>query len=252
MLSLLRYEATKRTLVRPRFTSPVTVVSRCFITAAVIGGLYITYRNRIGYYRSDIKLHQTFTEEDYQALSKYKKIMVLGCCSSGKSTLCQNIKKIQPRLAHIEIDSLYWKPNWTEPEEKEFEAKVTTTLDKHKDGWIVDGVYYELNELKDHDIWKEVELVIWLDYDFWVVFWRAVKRTTYQIITNQAICGDNYRDWRDLVYIPVIGGIPGWVWQFHPTYKQRRAQWDMRYTQAKVITMPSPYHCDYWLNKCAQ
>lgn len=65
-------------------------------------------------------------------------INVVGTSGSGKSTLAR-------RLAHrlglpwIELDRLYWRPNWQgTPDEAFFAAIVAATASP---GWVLDGNY---------------------------------------------------------------------------------------------------------------
>jgi adenylate kinase family enzyme len=40
-----------------------------------------------------------------------KRVVVVGVTSSGKSTLAENLAK-RFDLNYIELDALYWEPNW--------------------------------------------------------------------------------------------------------------------------------------------
>ncbi len=55
------------------------------------------------------------------------RISVIGTSGSGKTTLA---RKISQRLAipHIELDYLYWKPNWVEVSEEIFRQRVADAL----------------------------------------------------------------------------------------------------------------------------
>ena len=87
-------------------------------------------------------------------------INVVGTSGSGKSTLAR-------RLAHrlglpwIELDRLYWRPNWQgTPDEAFFTAIAAATATP---GWVLDGNYNRSRSVK----WREVDLVIWVDYSLW-------------------------------------------------------------------------------------
>ena len=100
-------------------------------------------------------------------------INVVGTSGSGKSTLAR-------RLAHrlglpwIELDRLYWRPNWqVAPDEAFFAAIAAATATP---GWVLDGNYNRSCSVK----WRAVDLVIWVDYGFWRTLrqavWRAASR----------------------------------------------------------------------------
>ena len=94
-------------------------------------------------------------------------INVVGASGSGKSTLAR-------RLAHrlglrcIELDRLYWRPNWQgTPDEVFFAAIAAATASP---GWGLDGNYNRSRS----DKWREVDLVMWGDYGLWCTLRQAV------------------------------------------------------------------------------
>ena len=100
-------------------------------------------------------------------------INVVGTSGSGKSTLAR-------RLAHrlglrwIELDRLYWRPNWQGTPDEAFFADIAAAT--ATPGWVLDGNYNRSRGVK----WREVDLVIWLDYGLWRTLrqavWRAASR----------------------------------------------------------------------------
>ena len=248
MLSLsgLSLDSTKSKILQSPFINPITILSGCIISAGIIGGIYITYKYQIGYYRSDILMKDAFNEDEFEIYSKGKKTIVLGCSCSGKSTLSKKIAKKIPNIKHVELDDLYYLPGWNWRSDQDFESIVRNTLSKNEK-WVIDGEYPEVH----HMLWSDVEVVIWLDYDFWVVFWRSIKRTTYQILTGQKVCNGNINTFYStfIECKPVFGGIPGWVIKTHSTFKEKIAEWTVQYPHVKIIIIPSPNHCDYWFNK---
>jgi len=51
----------------------------------------------------------------------YTRIVVIGTTSSGKSTLAENLSK-KLDLDFVELDALYWQPNWVGTPDEEFAA----------------------------------------------------------------------------------------------------------------------------------
>lgn len=108
-----------------------------------------------------------------------KRIIVVGVTSSGKSTLA---KKLSDILGHsyIQLDELFWKPNWTQSSDEEFFAKIQNEV--KKEFWILDGNYFRSNHLT----WPLADTVIWIDLPFYQTLfqniWRSVKRA---IIRNE-------------------------------------------------------------------
>ncbi len=96
-----------------------------------------------------------------------KRIAVVGPSCSGKATLA---KILSDYLGYpmIELDALFWGPNWTR--RKEFLQDVKSKI--QNDEWIMDGHYSTSREL----IWRRATTVIFLDLPFHVVFFRAITR----------------------------------------------------------------------------
>lgn len=91
-------------------------------------------------------------------LDKYKRIIIIGCPGSGKSTLSL-ILSTKLNLPVIHLDKLLWKPNWVQSSPREFDSKLLAEL--HKDKWIMDGIYRRTLDLRI----KYANLVIFLDFD---------------------------------------------------------------------------------------
>lgn len=100
------------------------------------------------------------------------KINVIGTSGSGKSTFCKQLST-SLKFPHIEMDKIFWGPNWKWPSDEEFFGNLEQALDQPH--WILDGNYTRTVPIK----WKNVDVVIWLDYSF--------SRTLFQAITRAAV-----------------------------------------------------------------
>ena len=95
----------------------------------------------------------------------YKKLVVIGTTSSGKSTLAEQLaQKIGGDF--IELDALNWGPNWTPAGDELLRARAEEAT--RSPGWVVAGNYSITRPVT----WPRAEAIIWLDYSFWVIFWR--------------------------------------------------------------------------------
>ena len=85
-----------------------------------------------------------------------KKIIVIGCPGSGKSTLS---KKLHHKLGIpvIHLDMLYWNSDKTRVNKEDFDKKLEEVL--IDDSWIIDGNFRRTLELRI----KESDTVIFLD-----------------------------------------------------------------------------------------
>ena len=98
-----------------------------------------------------------------------KKILVLGCCGSGKSTFSKKLQSIL-KLELIHLDHYYHKPNWEEPEKTEWEKIVHTLV--QKSSWIMDGNFSGTMDVRI----KSADTIIYLDYPTLKCFWRVIIR----------------------------------------------------------------------------
>lgn len=108
------------------------------------------------------------------------KINVVGTSGSGKSTVARALAK-ELNYPYIEMDALFWGKNWTMTTDEIFFDKLTKALDQ-KD-WVLDGNYHRTIEIK----WKEVDMVVWLDYSFFRTLYQAISRAFKRIITRKEL-----------------------------------------------------------------
>ena len=74
-----------------------------------------------------------------------KKIIIIGCSGSGKSTFARKLSaKINIPLYYL--DMIWYKPDKTTLTKKEFDEQLGALLDK--DMWITDGNYQRTLEMR--------------------------------------------------------------------------------------------------------
>ncbi len=122
-----------------------------------------------------------------------RRIIIVGPSCSGKSTLGEALAK-RLQLPFIELDALFWKPNWEESGEAEFREKL---IEAHGgDGWVSAGNY--LRHTKDVT-WPLAETVIWLDFPLWLTVPRILRRSWVRWRAKELLWGTNYeRFWDQL------------------------------------------------------
>ena len=64
------------------------------------------------------------------------RIAILGNTAGGKSTLARHLAKTR-NLPHIEIDEIYWMPDWTAVPAEAYERDHEAALEMPE--WIIDG-----------------------------------------------------------------------------------------------------------------
>jgi adenylate kinase family enzyme len=112
------------------------------------------------------------------------RIVVIGTSCSGKSTLAARIAK-HLGIKRVELDSLHWGPRWTEATPATFRERLREAL--QVPDWVVDGNYSRYRD----ELWRQAETIIWLDYPFLLVLWRALTRTLKRSIFRQELWAGN-------------------------------------------------------------
>ena len=87
-----------------------------------------------------------------------KKIIVIGCPGSGKSTFARELHKITG-IPLFHLDMMYWNPDKTTVEKSIFRRRLADALDKSE--WIIDGNYASTMEMR----MSACDTVIFLDYE---------------------------------------------------------------------------------------
>ena len=86
-----------------------------------------------------------------------KKIIVIGCPGSGKSTVSRALHN-KTSIPMYHLDMMYWNADKTTAEKSVFLERLSTVL--KKDEWIIDGNYGSTMELR----MAACDTVIFLDY----------------------------------------------------------------------------------------
>ena len=105
------------------------------------------------------------------------KINVIGTSGSGKSTLARQLAT-SLCIPYLEMDQLFWKPNWEEPSDEEFFPRLQKAL--AAEAWVLDGNYTRTTALK----WSRVDLVIWVDFSLPRTVYQALKRAFTRALTR--------------------------------------------------------------------
>ena len=116
-----------------------------------------------------------------------RRISVRGHTGSGKTTVARQLGSALG-LPVVELDTLFWRPNWQETPLEEFRAKVVEALAKHDDGWVCGGNY---NSAVADLVLPMADTVVWLRPPFRVAFWRLLKRTIIRSWTGETLWGIN-------------------------------------------------------------
>ena len=174
----------------------------------------------------------------------YKRIVVIGTTSSGKSTLAENLSKSLD-IPYIELDALFWEPNWKQASVFDFWERVETAI--QPDAWVVAGNYSRVRDL----IWKRAELILWLDYPFHIVFWRLLTRTICRAVTQEELWNGNREKFWWHLKLWSEESLFHWLFK---TYWRRKREIPMLLSQPenshlKLIHFKHPREAERWLNQ---
>lgn len=162
------------------------------------------------------------------------RINVIGVSGSGKSTVSKMIAE-KLSLSYIEMDRIFWGPDWYWPSDEEFFQKLSEELSV--DRWVLDGNYSRTVPIK----WDRVQLVVWVDMSFWTTMMQAVCRATKRSWTKEEIWpGTGNRETFRKSFLSKDSMI---LWTFK-TYKRVRGHYleciaDERYSHIKFIRLSS-------------
>ena len=95
------------------------------------------------------------------------RINVIGTSGSSKSRFARQLVAAL-KIPYLEMDRLYWKPNWQEPNNEEFFSILEHALSG--DAWVLDGNYTRTTHIK----WPRANLVVWIDYSFPLTLYRVI------------------------------------------------------------------------------
>lgn len=112
------------------------------------------------------------------------RILVIGTSGSGKTSLGKQLAQALG-CPHIEMDSLYWGPDWQAVPPKVFKRAV----DEATTGpcWVADGNYSAVRDV----LWPRATHVVWLNFGRMTVLRRIVWRTLSRTITREPLYSGN-------------------------------------------------------------
>jgi adenylate kinase family enzyme len=169
------------------------------------------------------------------------RIAVVGTSGCGKSTFAQNLS-IALGVPHIELDSLYWGPNWTPIPADQFQSKAD--IETSRPSWVCDGNYAPVRTM----IWKRATTVIWLNYSLPVVFGRTLRRSLWRAWSGEELFAGNRESFR--ITFLSRESILLWVLRTHAERRREFAQLrkESQFSHLNWIEFQHPAEADQWLD----
>jgi len=168
-----------------------------------------------------------------------RRINVKGTSGSGKSTFARALAE-RLELPFVELDALHHGPNWSEPTDEEFRARVRAAMTAAPEGWVIDGNY----EAKlGQTVLAEADLLVWLDLPLWVKLRRLWLRTTSRIRDDVELWSGNRESWRNAF----LGWNALFCWTVRAHVRQRR-RWPRLYAgDPRFVRLRSTEAAEEWL-----
>ena len=156
--------------------------------------------------------------------SEMARVVVVGCSGSGKTTFARQLTQLLG-TPHIELDALYWLPDWVLRPTDDFRALVAQAVSQEH--WVTDGNYRAVRDL----VWSRATAVIWLNYTFPTVFGRVLRRTLRRTLTHEELfIGNRESLRRSLLSRDSI------LWWVITTFRRRRRQFRALFDQPAAVS----------------
>jgi adenylate kinase family enzyme len=170
------------------------------------------------------------------------RISVIGTSCSGKTTFARRLAG-QCGYPHIELDALYWLPGWQPRTEQDFKNLVDLAV--QAEHWVIDGNYSKVRDM----VWQQATHVIWLNYPFLLVYWRALRRTIHRAATHTELFSGNYESWKNSFF-----SRDSIIWWVITTYGRRKRRYTELFStyprdDQEFIQIKSPRQAELFLTK---
>ncbi len=142
------------------------------------------------------------------------RIQVVGPSGAGKSTLAQVLAE-RLGLPFVELDGLFWQPNWTETPDEEFAAALCTA--GAEAGWVMVGNYFRHTSWQ---LWENLDTVIWLDFPLRTVLPRIVRRSWRRYRSNELLWRTNTQSFWPMFKLWSGDSLLGYCISRHGRYQE--------------------------------
>jgi adenylate kinase family enzyme len=170
-----------------------------------------------------------------------RRVNLKGTSGSGKTTFGQELAR-RLGVPFVELDALHHGPNWAEPTNDEFRARVREAIDAAPDGWVIDGNY---DSKLGATVTGEADTIVWLDLPLRVKLRRLWRRTSNRIRNDVELWNGNRETW----WNAVVGPQSLFSWMLRTHVRQRR-EWPRRFAgDPRLVRLRSDAEARAWLER---
>ena len=172
-----------------------------------------------------------------------RRINVKGTSGAGKTTFAMELAR-RLELPYVELDALHHGPNWSEPTDEEFRARVREAMAAAPHGWVIDGNYEaKLGET----VLAEADMIVWLDLPLWLKLRRIWRRTRHRIRNDVELWNGNRETWRNSLW-----GWDSLFWWMVRGHFRHRRDWLQRFgSDRRLVHLQSVGDANRWLGEHA-
>ena len=170
------------------------------------------------------------------------RIHIIGTTGSGKSTLAAHVAR-DLGCPHVELDALFWGPDWTPVPAEQFLARVETAVSG--ESWVADGNY---SSALGPRLWDRADMVVWLDFPLRLILWRLWGRTLRRAGRRENLWGTGNREtWRKA--FASRESIFLWALKTHNLRRERYIQTltDPAFAHVNFVRLTSPAEVEAWV-----
>lgn len=165
---------------------------------------------------------------------------MVGTTGSGKTTLASALAK-HLGAPHVELDGLFWKPDWVQADGEQFRTDVLAATAGPR--WTACGNYSRKLGMV---LWERADTVVWLDPPLSLLLWRILRRTVTRSVRRTQLWAGNREKvsnlWRK-------DSLLRWAIQTHPQHRAAymAATADPRWAHLTIVRLRSPRTVRRWL-----
>jgi len=168
-----------------------------------------------------------------------RRVNVVGTSCSGKTTLARSLAEYLG-VPHVELDELFWGPDWTPVPPSTFRSRVADAV--AGEAWVIDGSYSAVRDLT----WSRVDTVVWLDYPMPTVLARWARRTVRRIRSGEEFWpGTGNRE--SLANALRRDGLLWWILRTHRRRRRSVSEALRERPDLRSVRLRSPADAERWL-----